>query len=55
MSPPKPVAPPPAPTMNDARMAADRRDRALARRATSVLTSESGLPDLGTVARPQAM
>lgn len=55
MSPPKPVTPPPAPTMNDARMAADRRDRVLARRATSVLTSESGLPDLGTVARPQAM
>jgi hypothetical protein len=55
MSPPKPVAPPPAPTINQAQMAADRRDRVLARRATSVLTSDSGLPDLGTVARPQAM
>lgn len=50
----QPAPPPPAPTIDDAQMRRDQRDRSAARRATTILTSESGLPDLGTVSRPMA-
>lgn len=47
---PPPPAPPP-PMIDDARSKLDSVDKALRRRgrSTTILTGESGLPDLGTV------
>ena len=47
---PKPTPAPPPPMIDDARSRLNEVDRALRRRgrSTSILTSESGLPDLGT-------
>ena len=47
---PKPPSAPPPPMIDDARSKLNQVDRALRRRgrSTSILTSESGLPDLGT-------
>lgn len=47
---PKPLKAPPPPMIDDARSKLNEVDRALRRRgrSTSILTSESGLPDLGT-------
>lgn len=50
----KPTLPPPAPTIDTAAVARDQRDRSAARRATTILTSDTGLPDLGATARPGA-
>jgi hypothetical protein len=48
-------APPPVPTVDDAQARANATDRALRRgRATTVLTSDQGLPDLGSTKRPTA-
>lgn len=44
---------PPAPTIDDAEQRRQQRDMAQ-RRATTILTSENGLPNLGTTTRPQA-
>lgn len=48
-----PVMPPPAPQVDDAIAKRRREDSSLARlgRASTVLTSEGGLPDLGSVSR----
>ncbi|MFX9574560.1 hypothetical protein ABTO53_19660 [Acinetobacter baumannii] len=51
---PKVQAPPPAPQIDQAQQRRDQRDRSAARRATTILTGEGGLPDLGTVSRPTA-
>ena len=51
---PKPPAPaPPPPQVDDATARLNEQDRAARRssRRTSILTSESGLPDLGTTTR----
>lgn len=50
------VPPPPAvPTIDDAAARMNARDRALRRgRGTTVLTSDTGLPDLGTTRSPSA-
>ncbi len=47
---PKPPKAPPPPQIDDARSRLDAVDRALRRRGRSstILTSESGLPDLGS-------
>lgn len=47
---PKPPKTPPPPMVDDARSRLNEVDRALRRRgrSTSILTSESGLPDLGS-------
>ena len=50
---PKVSAPPPPPQIDNAVARRDQRDQAQ-RRATTILTSESGLPNLGTTTRPQA-
>jgi hypothetical protein len=48
-------APPPVPTVDDAQARANAADRALRRgRATTVLTSDTGLPDLGKTRSPSA-
>lgn len=53
----KPKVPqaPPVPTVDDAAARQNAQDRMIRRgRATTVLTSENGLPDLGTTAAPSA-
>jgi hypothetical protein len=47
---PKPIAPPPVPTIDNAVTMRNEEDRSLRMRkgaATSLLTSPNGLPDLG--------
>lgn len=53
---PRPVAPPPVPQIDDALARQRANDRALLRRGrgTTILTSDNGLPDLGTTTTPQA-
>ncbi len=50
---PKPEKAPPPPMVDDARSKLNEVDRTLRRRgrSTTVLTSESGLPDLGATTR----
>lgn len=46
---PKPQAPPPVPQVDNAASMRNARDRALRRgRATTILTSDNGLPNLGS-------
>jgi regulator of extracellular matrix RemA (YlzA/DUF370 family) len=47
---PKPTAAPPPPMVDDARSRLNAVDRTLRRRgrATTILTGDTGLPDLGT-------
>lgn len=48
-------APPPVPTVDDAAARMNAADRALRRgRGTTVLTSDTGLPDLGKTKAPAA-
>lgn len=52
---PKVPAPPPVPTVDDAGARMNSMDRALRRgRGTTVLTSDTGLPDLGKTRSPSA-
>lgn len=53
--PPKPVLPPPVPQIDDAAQRLRNETRMLRRgRGTTILTSEGGLPDLGTTTKPMA-
>ena len=53
--PPKPVLPPPVPQIDDAAQQLRNETRMLRRgRGTTILTSEGGLPDLGTTTKPMA-
>lgn len=50
-----PVAPPPVPQIDEAANRRMMQDRLARRgRGTTILTSESGLPDLGTTVTPSA-
>ena len=52
---PKPMAPPPVPQLDEAAMRRNEQDRAAKRgRGTTILTSDSGLPDLGATTRAVA-
>lgn len=52
---PKVPEPPPVPTVDDAEARKNAMDRKLRRgRATTVLTSDTGLPNLGTTKTPSA-
>lgn len=52
---PKTPEPPPVPTVDDAEARKNAMDRTLRRgRATTVLTSDTGLPNLGTTKTPSA-
>lgn len=50
-APPPPVPPPPTPTLDDALVRVRDRDRSGGRRgrAADILTSDDGLPNLGSV------
>lgn len=52
----KPTAPPPIPTIDDAVKQRNSEDQSLVKRgrATTVLTSDAGLPNLGSTAKPAA-
>lgn len=51
-----PVAPPPVPQIDDVAVRRMDADRALRRRGrgTTILTSDAGLPNLGTTVTPMA-
>ena len=52
---PKVPSPPPVPTVDDAQARQNAQDRSLRRgRGTTVLTSDTGLPDLGKTTTPAA-
>lgn len=52
---PKVPEPPPVPTIDDAEARKNAMDRTLRRgRATTVLTGDTGLPNLGTAKTPSA-
>lgn len=52
---PKVPEPPPVPTIDDAQARQNAMDRTLRRgRATTVLTGDTGLPNLGTTKTPSA-
>lgn len=52
---PKVPEPPPVPTIDDAQARQNAQDRTLRRgRATTVLTGDTGLPDLGKTRTPSA-
>jgi hypothetical protein len=52
---PKVPVPPPVPTIDDATQRLNERDRLLRRgRATTALTGDTGLPDLGKTRSPSA-
>lgn len=52
---PKVPEPPPVPTVDDAEARKNAMDRTLRRgRATTVLTGDTGLPNLGTTKTPSA-
>jgi len=52
---PKVPEPPPVPTVDDAQARVNAMDRTLRRgRATTVLTGDTGLPNLGTTKTPSA-
>lgn len=52
---PKVPEPPPVPTVDDAQARQNAMDRTLRRgRATTVLTGDTGLPNLGTTKTPSA-
>lgn len=52
---PKVPVPPPVPTVDDAQARVNAMDRTLRRgRATTVLASDTGLPNLGTTKTPSA-
>lgn len=52
---PKVPEPPPVPTVDDAQARQNAMDRTLRRgRGTTVLTSDTGLPNLGTTKTPSA-
>lgn len=52
---PKVPEPPPVPTIDDAEARKNAMDRTLRRgRATTVLTGDTGLPNLGTTKTPSA-
>lgn len=52
---PKVPEPPPVPTVDDAQAQMNAADRALRRgRGTTVLTGDTGLPNLGTTKTPSA-
>lgn len=52
---PKVPVPPPVPTVDDAEARKNAMDRTLRRgRATTVLTGDTGLPNLGTTKTPSA-
>lgn len=54
-SPKAPTPPPPVPQVDDAAAQANAQDRMLRRgRATTVLTGDTGLPDLGKTRTPTA-
>lgn len=55
---PKPVAPPPVPTIDEAVTQRNDSDRRLMQRrgaGTTLLTSSNGLPDLGNTSAASAM
>jgi len=52
---PKPIAPPPVPQIDNAAAMLRNETRMLKRgRGTTILTSDNGLPDLGTTTSPTA-
>lgn len=52
---PAPIAPPPVPMVDEAANRRMQRDRMARRgRGTTILTSENGLPDLGSTVTPMA-
>jgi hypothetical protein len=52
---PKPEKVPAAPQIDDAALLRNQRDRALrAGQGTTILTSDKGLPDLGSTTKPAA-
>ena len=52
---PKVPTPPPVPTVDDAQARQNAQDRSIRRgRGTTVLTSDTGLPDLGKTSTPSA-